>query len=44
MLVHHELNEELRWDNINEFSKEINKKVKFSLKMTMVVLIKINVM
>ena len=32
MLVHHELNEELRWDNINEFSKEINEKVNIFIK------------
>ena len=32
MLVHHELNEELRWDNIEEFSKEINNKVNIFIK------------
>ena len=32
MLVHHELNEELRWDNIDDFSKEINNKVNIFIK------------
>ena len=32
MLVNYELNEELRWDNIDDFSKEINNKVNIFIK------------
>ena len=32
ILVHNELNEELRWDNIDDFAKEINNKVNIFIK------------
>ena len=32
ILVHNELNEELRWDNIDDFAKKINNKVNIFIK------------